>query len=109
MEKTENTERVITSWMVFSCAALNSYDPMRLAGTWKQYSKNAIPQLITITFHSATFRNFKCPYHANVIKIFEMVRRRIVRKSCSLYKLQIVTCSIGGSVSISLVTGCLRA
>src|SRR6266481_3950480 len=65
--------------MVFSCAALNSYEPMRLAGTWKQYSKKAMPQLMTITFHNATLRNFKWPYHANVMKIFEMVRRRIVR------------------------------
>src|ERR1700674_251142 len=65
--------------MVLSCAALNSYEPMRLAGTWKQYSKKAIPQLMTITFQSATLRNFRWPYHANVMKIFEMVRRRIVR------------------------------
>src|ERR1700756_381149 len=65
--------------MVLSCAVLNSYEPIRFAGTWKQYSKKAIPQLMTITFHSATLRNFKCPYHANVMKIFEMVRRRIVR------------------------------
>jgi len=34
---------------------------MRFAGTWKQYSKKAIPQLMTITFQSATLRNFKCP------------------------------------------------
>src|ERR1700756_2605682 len=65
--------------MVLSCAVLNSYEPIRLAGTWKQYSKKAMPQLMTITFHSATLRNFKWPYHANVMKIFEMVRRRIVR------------------------------
>jgi hypothetical protein len=31
--------------MVLSWTVLNSYDPMRLAGTWKQYSKNAMPQL----------------------------------------------------------------
>src|SRR6267378_6891335 len=65
--------------MVLSCAVLNSYEPIRLAGTWKQYSKKAIPQLMTITFHSATLRYFKCPYQANVIKTFEMVSRRIVR------------------------------
>jgi hypothetical protein len=35
---------------------------------------------MTITFHSATLRNFKCPYHANVMKMLEIVRRRIVRK-----------------------------
>src|SRR5579864_8436727 len=79
IEKTENTERVMTSCMVLSCAALNSYEPSRLAGTWKQYSKNAMPQLVMITFHRATLRNFKCPYQANVMNMFEMVRRRIVR------------------------------
>src|SRR5260221_1295485 len=65
--------------MVLSCAALNSYEPIRFAGTWKQYSKKAMPQLMAITFQSATLRNFKWPYHANVIKILETVRRRIVR------------------------------
>src|SRR5882762_10755212 len=65
--------------MVLSCAVLNSYEPIRLAGTWKQYSKKAMPQLTAMTFQSATFRYFRWPYHANVIKIFEMVRRRIVR------------------------------
>src|SRR5258707_7954870 len=79
METSKDTELVTSSSMVLSCPVLNSYEPIRLAGTWKQYSKKAIPQLMTITFHSATLRNFKCPYHANVMKIFEMVRRRIVR------------------------------
>src|SRR6266481_6679495 len=52
---------------------------MRFAGTWKQYSKKAIPQLAMITFHSASLRNFRWPYHAKVIKMFEMVSNRIVR------------------------------
>src|SRR6266704_2098623 len=52
---------------------------MRFAGTWKQYSKKAMPQLAKITFHSASLRNFRCPYHATVMKTFEMVSRRIVR------------------------------
>ena len=52
---------------------------MRFAGTWKQYSKKAIPQLTTITFQSASLRNFKWPYHAMVMKMFEMVSNRIVR------------------------------
>src|SRR5580704_16761231 len=65
--------------MVLSCAVLNSYEPMRFAGTWKQYSKKAIPQLTKMTFQSAEVRNFKWPYQAKVIKIFEMVRRTIVR------------------------------
>src|SRR6266478_3553916 len=78
-EKTENTDSVITSWMVLSCAVLNSYEPMRFAGTWKQYSKNAMPQLAIITFHKASLRYFKWPYHAKVMKIFEMASSRMVR------------------------------
>jgi hypothetical protein len=29
---------------------VSSEEPMRFAGTWKQYSKKTISQLITITF-----------------------------------------------------------
>ena len=57
---------------------LNSYEPMRFAGTWKQYSKKAMPQLTRITFQRAEVRNFKWPYQAKVMKIFEMVRRMMV-------------------------------
>src|SRR6266478_7735323 len=78
MEKTENTDSVITSWMVLSCAVVNSYEPMRFAGTWKQYSKKAMPQLARITFHNASLRYLRWPYQANVIKMFEMVSRKIV-------------------------------
>src|ERR1700757_296857 len=52
---------------------------MRFAGTWKQYSKNAMPQLATMTFHKASLRYFRWPYHAKVMKILEMVRSRTVR------------------------------
>src|ERR1700686_4015590 len=65
--------------MVLSCAALNSYEPMRLAGTWKQYSKKAMLQLARMTFQSASLRYFRWPYQAKVMKMFEMVSRRIVR------------------------------
>src|SRR2546430_6188428 len=65
------------SCIVFNCAGVNSYDPIRFAGTWKQYSKKAMPQLTTITFHSASLRNRKCPYHATVMKIFEIVSSRM--------------------------------
>src|ERR1700704_2192468 len=65
--------------MVLSCAALNSYEPMRLAGTWKQYSKKAMPQLARRTFQIASLRYLRWPYQAKVMKIFEMVSRRIVR------------------------------
>src|SRR5439155_6611690 len=34
--------------------------------------------LTTITFHSASLRNRKCPYHATVMKIFEIVSSRMV-------------------------------
>src|SRR4029077_4573437 len=78
MEKTENTDRVITSWMVLSCAVENSYEPMRFAGTWKQYSKKAMPQLARMTFQSASLRYLRWPYQAKVIKIFETVSRTIV-------------------------------
>src|SRR5260370_29757307 len=51
---------------------------MRFAGTWKQYSKKAMPQLARITFHNASLRYLRWPYQANVIKMFEMVSRKIV-------------------------------
>src|SRR5712664_5032565 len=52
---------------------------MRFAGTWKQYSKKAIPQLTMIAFHRASLRNFRWPYHAKVMKMLETVSNRIVR------------------------------
>src|ERR1700740_2433374 len=52
---------------------------IRLAGTWKQYSKKAMPQLAMMTFQRASLRYFRWPYHAKVMKIFEMVRSRMVR------------------------------
>src|SRR6267378_7474688 len=78
-EKTENTDSVITSWMVLSCAVVNSYEPMRFAGTWKQYSKKAMPQLARITFHSASLRYLRWPYHAKVMKMLEIVSSKMVR------------------------------
>src|SRR5271165_2656974 len=68
----------MTSWMVLSCTTLNSYEPMRLAGTWEQYSKNAISQLTRITLNSGSCRYFRWPYQATVMKMFEIVRSRIV-------------------------------
>jgi hypothetical protein len=52
---------------------------MRFAGTWKQYSKNAIPQLARITFQRLSLRYFKWPYHATVMKTFEIVSKTMVR------------------------------
>lgn len=40
-----------------------------------------MPQLATMTFHNASLLYFKCPYHAKVMKILEMVNSRIVRTS----------------------------
>ena len=37
-----------------------------------------MPQLTKITFQRAEPRYFKWPYHANVMKIFEIVSRTIV-------------------------------
>src|SRR5260370_31764195 len=54
---------------------------MRFAGTWKQYSKKAMPQLTAMTFHSASLRYLRWPYQAKVMKIFEMVSSRMVRTS----------------------------
>ena len=64
--------------MVFNCAVVNSYEPMRLAGTWKQYSAKAMNQLMTMTLNSGAWRYFKWPYQAKVIKMLERVRSRIV-------------------------------
>src|SRR6266436_375157 len=65
--------------MVFSRAVVNSYEPMRFAGTWKQYSKKAMPQLARMTFHKASLRYLRWPYQAKVMKMFERVSSRIVR------------------------------
>src|ERR1700719_3108715 len=51
---------------------------MRLAGTWKQYSANAVSQLITMTLNSGAWRYFRCPYQAKVMKMLDSVRSRIV-------------------------------
>ena len=36
-------------------------------------------QLMTMAIHSGELLYFRCPYHANVMKIFEMVSRTTVR------------------------------
>jgi len=70
--------RVMTSWIVFSWAAENCEWPYLLAGTWKQYSANAISQLTSIARYSGEFLYFKWPYQANVMKIFDIVKSIIV-------------------------------
>src|SRR5271154_618246 len=68
----------MTSWITFSWSGEKVFTPIRLAGTCRQYSKKAIHQLTRITFHNATSRNFRCPYHAKVIKMFEPISSKIV-------------------------------
>ncbi len=68
----------MTSWMVLSCAAEKTPCPIRLAGTWKQYSAKAISQLIKMTKNSGFSLNLRWPYHAKVMKRFEIVSSNIV-------------------------------
>ncbi len=85
-----NTVRVTTSWIIFSCMRLNgppfSLKPILLAGTMKQYSKNANPhdnRIIRMSGHPVVIFiscNFKCPYQANVMKMLEQTSRRTVRR-----------------------------
>ena len=83
------TTKVITSCITLSCNNVNgpplSLNPILLAGTWKIYSKNAIPQLIRIIAISGKVSNhlnsfiFKCPYQASVINTLEITSNVMVR------------------------------
>src|SRR5580704_9615953 len=66
------------SWITLSWSGLKCAAPMRLPGTCRQYSKKAMPQLTRMTFQSASWRYFKWPYQAKVMKMLEKVRRTIV-------------------------------
>ena len=58
---------------------------MRLAGTWKQYSKKAMPQLMRITASSGQCppRKYRrCPYQAKVMNRLEMVSKTTVFMRC---------------------------
>src|SRR5665213_1450983 len=81
MLNTPKTLSVMTSWMTLSWSGVNVFEPMRFAGTCRQYSKNAMPQLMRMTFHSGTDLNLRCPYQAKVMKMFEPMSRRIVHMS----------------------------
>ena len=63
-------------WATFNCVRLNTRDPIRLAGTCKQYSASAIIQLTKIAAHSASDSCFKWPYQANVMKMLEQVKSK---------------------------------
>ena len=47
---------------------------VRFAGTAKQYSTKAIPQLTSTTIHSGRSGNLSCPYQAKVMNTFEQNR-----------------------------------
>jgi len=64
--------------MVLSSTALKCPCPILLAGTCRQYSKKAIPQLINITSRKAEVLNFKCPYQAKVMNMLESKSKPIV-------------------------------
>src|SRR6185312_4275710 len=89
--KTVKTERVITSWIIFSCHKENgppsSLNPILFAGTWNMYSKKAIPQLIRITRNKLTPASLpisfslKWPYHASVINVLEQINKKTVNSA----------------------------
>lgn len=80
-EKIIKTVSVITSCITLSWTNENGpplpWKPIRLAGTWKQYSNSAIPQLKSITpineilLNHGYWTSFKCPYQASVINMLE--------------------------------------
>lgn len=80
------TESETTSWMTFSSQIENGPpncdDPMRLAGTWKQYSNRAMPQLsstmASMPKRSSLDLNAMWPYQASVMKAFDMMSRATV-------------------------------
>src|SRR5436190_23918974 len=61
---------------------------MRLAGTARQYSKKAMPQLIAITIHSGlAMPPFKCQYQAIVMKQLDSASRATVHMAVDLFRL----------------------
>ena len=60
-------ERVITSWIVLSCAALKVAVAVAVGRHLEDVSKRAIPQLIRIAMASGSVLNLRCPYPANVM------------------------------------------
>src|SRR5215213_3467450 len=68
----------MTSWITLSCVVENVLLPMRLAGTMKQYSRNAMPQLTRIVSTSGALLCLRWPYQAKVMKTLEMSNSVIV-------------------------------
>lgn len=83
-----NITRVMTSWMIFNCIRLKGpplpSNPKRLAGTWAQYSKKAIPHEKRMTPISGQWVlilascSFRWPYQAKVINMLDKISRPIV-------------------------------
>jgi hypothetical protein len=72
---TVKTTSVMHSCMILSCVTVNVSEPMRFAGTWNVYSGSAMSQLIRIINSSGLAFSFRCPYHARVMKIFEITSK----------------------------------
>src|ERR1044071_6467353 len=52
---------------------------MRLAGTCSKYSKSAMPQLTNAAmYHFRSARFLRCAYQANVMKMFDVQRSKLV-------------------------------
>lgn len=95
-ENATNTRSVITSCITFSCISENGppcrFEPMRLAGTWKQYSKSAMSQLIMIMPNMPHFGsilsapNFRWPYQAIVMNAFDTTSSIMVRIPFPIFK-----------------------
>src|SRR4051794_31688646 len=67
--------------MIFNCpTVIPPCSPRRFPGTWKQYSKNAIPQLSSTINSSgpclAWGNHLRWPYQANVINTLETMSKR---------------------------------
>src|SRR5881392_3632972 len=92
---------VMHSCITLSCTSEKRADPMRFAGTWKRYSKNASAQLAAIAIHSGACLTFKCPYHASVMKTFEMISKIAViifhfsRRACAERKIHVHARALG--------------
>ena len=93
------TTKVMTSCIVFSCAAENWVCPTRLAGA-KTILHEAISQLIIMTFHKGDSLNFKWPYQAKVIKIFDTKRNTTVNTKVSPLSMLFKNFAVSGSTSL---------
>src|SRR4051794_4241882 len=72
---TRKTASVMHSWAILSWVTLKRSWPIRLAGTWKMYSKRAIPQLRAMAQIRGRFASFRWPYQAIVMKVLEISKR----------------------------------